>query len=151
MKTPPLIAAGWALSKQGGAIQYHSNNHTKYKLDAAKFENLWEVQNGCCEICGIAFAHPTRKDRNAQGVKCFVDHRHAKVEPLGSITFDRVRGLLCFNCNNLLGDVRESLTFLHKAAKYLETRGVSETEYLTPAHGQVKEKRFDEIEVIKTY
>lgn len=147
MKTPPLVQSGWGLSKSGGTTQYHSNNHTKYKLDAAKFEDLWAKQNGCCELCGITFAHPTRKDRNAEGVKCYVDHKHAKIEPLGSIPFERVRGLLCFNCNNLLGDVRESLDFLKAATKYLELHGTSEHGYFTATHGQVKEKRFDEIEV----
>lgn len=145
MKTPPLITGGWALDKKGGPTQYNSNNHTKYKLDAARFENMWVKQNGCCILCGITFAHPTK--RSGMGVKCYVDHRHMKVEPIGSITFDRVRGLLCFNCNHLLGDMHEDLEWLNNAQQYLKQHGISETDYLIAEHGKAKEQRFDEIEV----
>ena len=43
--------------------------------------------------------------------KLYVDHNHKT---------DRVRGLLCMNCNSALGHLNEDLTIIKKAIEYIE-------------------------------
>lgn len=50
----------------------------------ADFLAMYEVQNGCCKLCGV---HCEEED-------IVVDHNH---------TTNRVRGLTCRSCNTLIG------------------------------------------------
>jgi hypothetical protein len=54
-------------------------------------------QEGCCAVCG----KPAPEH---------VDHDHRT---------DEVRGMLCFNCNQALGNVRDSVAVLEKLQDYL--------------------------------
>jgi len=60
-------------------------------------------QDGCCAICGRAEKEMTRQ--------LAIDHCH--------IT-GHIRGLLCGNCNFLLGLARDNLYILRDAVSYLE-------------------------------
>lgn len=59
---------------------------------------LLKEQNGACGIC--------KKEKKS----LHVDHNH---------TTGKVRGLLCYNCNNGLGRFKDSIEFLYNAVKYL--------------------------------
>ena len=66
--------------------------------------NMFDKQDGKCAICSTNFI-----DFN----KAHVDHNH--------IT-KKVRGLLCRNCNLVLGHAQDNFQVLQKAALYLTTR-----------------------------
>ena len=56
------------------------------------------------DVCGICRRQPTT------GISVHVDHDHDT---------GRIRGLLCFRCNNALGDFEESAELLTRAAEYV--------------------------------
>ena len=69
-----------------------------YGLSVEDFERLYKKQHGKCPICDSY-------------KKLVVDHCHTK---------GHVRGLLCQQCNSLLGLAKESTMILSQASKYLE-------------------------------
>lgn len=76
-----------------------------YGIDLQQYLAVLAAQNGRCAICGVAFA-----DRSKH-LRPHVDHDHHS---------GRVRGLLCHNCNVLLGHARENSEVLRLALRYLE-------------------------------
>ena len=70
---------------------------------------LWEQRlpqtlpcsSRCCAICGR---------RPTNGISLHVDHSHKT---------GKIRGLLCFRCNNGIGDFRENPEIIGKAAAYI--------------------------------
>lgn len=77
---------------------------SKYNLEENSFSEMMNYQRGCCKICGESLYDPLKD------VQLSVDHNHETGE---------VRGLLCFNCNILLGAARDNITILEEAIKYL--------------------------------
>jgi hypothetical protein len=73
----------------------------KYRITADEFDTLLAQQSGGCALCG---------DVNLSGKNLFVDHDH---------TTGEVRGLLCHNCNYVIGYARDNIDILEKAIKYL--------------------------------
>lgn len=81
------------------------NLWTRYGLTPEQYHGLYNNQKGCCAICG------------EHRPKLHIDHNHkTKV----------VRGLLCENCNRMLGMAHERLSVLRSAVTYLQKYGVSE-------------------------
>lgn len=72
----------------------------KYSITQADYEAMFYYQNGACAICDKKQTRPFD-----------VDHCH--------IT-GRVRGLLCTNCNRMLGHAHDDIKRLNRAAMYLE-------------------------------
>jgi hypothetical protein len=83
----------------------HMNNqllwHSGIGLD--DYNILFDKQSGCCAICG---EHQSKFKRALS-----VDHDHAT---------NKIRGLLCMNCNLMLGHSKDSIMRLKKAIIYLE-------------------------------
>lgn len=75
---------------------------TKYGLSMEEVDHLYKVQGNKCAIC---------KDTFGDAYKTQIDHCHDT---------GKVRGLLCINCNWLLGKSRDNPTLLREAANYLE-------------------------------
>ena len=77
-------------------------------LDAHGYVAMLEAQKGVCAICG----RPERRvDGNTPKIKDLaVDHCH---------TSNRVRALLCSNCNTAIGLLDDSPDLLSKAKAYL--------------------------------
>ena len=73
-----------------------------YGLTIEQYEEMYEAQGGVCYIC----KKPRPEDRTLH-----VDHDHATGE---------IRGLLCFRCNNALGDFDDDYELLQNAADYLD-------------------------------
>lgn len=73
----------------------------KYDLTSDDFETMWTEQSGCCAICQASLT----RDR-----KTHIDHSHKT---------GLVRGLLCRNCNLLLGNAHDDETTLNSAIAYL--------------------------------
>ena len=74
----------------------------KYGMTLEDYERMFEAQGGVCAICGEA--RPEERTLH-------VDHDHAT---------GVIRGLLCFRCNNALGDFREEYELFQRAADYLD-------------------------------
>jgi hypothetical protein len=74
---------------------YISECSRKYKASKEVIREL--LSKGKCEICGSVH-------------RLSIDHCHAR---------NQIRGLLCDNCNNLLGRSKDSISILKHAIKYL--------------------------------
>lgn len=77
----------------------------KYGLERADFDRMVVEQGNRCRIC--------RREPNGNGhhARLHVDHCH---------TSGRVRGLLCSNCNTMIGLAGEDPKVLLAAVEYLE-------------------------------
>lgn len=73
----------------------------KFGITPEEYDVLLDRQGGGCAICGRP---PT------PGISLHVDHDHLT---------GRIRGLLCFQCNNALGDFEDSHERLQLALNYL--------------------------------
>lgn len=74
-----------------------------YGLTLDTFNALLDSQDGRCAIC---------KSEDPGGKGCFhVDHCHVT---------DEIRGLLCHNCNLMLGQSKDNVQTLRNAIRYLE-------------------------------
>jgi hypothetical protein len=74
----------------------------KYGMTIADYDRMFAAQHGVCAICDEA-----RPDERT----LHVDHDHET---------RAIRGLLCFRCNNALGDFREEYELFQRAANYLD-------------------------------
>jgi hypothetical protein len=74
----------------------------KYGVTPEWYDEQLATQRGGCAICG----RPPRTD-----IALHVDHDHET---------GALRSLLCFTCNNLLGDVKDDAVLLSKAIDYLD-------------------------------
>lgn len=72
----------------------------KYGITLEQYEKMEKKQKGLCAICG----------GKELGKKLAVDHCH---------TTSKVRGLLCYHCNNGLGKFKDDKQLLQKAINYL--------------------------------
>jgi hypothetical protein len=73
----------------------------KYGITADDYDRMLAQQEGGCAICG----------REPGDIALHVDH-----DPIGGA----IRALLCFPCNNLLGDANDDPCLLRAAADYLD-------------------------------
>lgn len=71
------------------------------------------LQHGKCAVCGEG---ETRLGSHGRVRSLSVDHCH---------TTGAIRGLLCDNCNNILGRAKDSPSVLRRLAAYLEVAGKS--------------------------
>ncbi len=88
----------------------HRERHLirKYGVDLAAYEKMLSNQKGKCAICG-----------KEQERAFDVDHDHKT---------GRVRGLLCSNCNRMLGHAQDNPQKLIAASKYLELSSLGQHE-----------------------
>ena len=73
----------------------------KFGITLQEYDAMLEAQGGGCFICG----RPPRED-----ISLHVDHNHST---------GKVRGILCFRCNNALADFQEDTQLLRRAIDYL--------------------------------
>lgn len=73
-----------------------------YGMTVEDYDRILAQQNGRCRICR----------RPPERTRLCIDHNHES---------GQVRGLLCSNCNALLGLARESQSILQAAIEYLDT------------------------------
>jgi hypothetical protein len=94
------------------AKQIHSAERTKnrrkklalkkFGINFDQFDQMLKDHNEVCAVCG-------NKDRNGRALA--VDHCH---------TTNKIRGLLCTDCNTALGLLKDSKELLTSALKYLD-------------------------------
>ncbi len=97
--------------------EYHLKR--KYGITIEQYDAMLAAQGGVCAIC----RQPRPENRTLH-----VDHDHVSGE---------IRGLLCFRCNNALGDFEEQYELFQKAANYLDR----DDELASLAQGRVKALR----------
>jgi hypothetical protein len=73
-----------------------------YGMSYKDYWNLYCDQHGCCAICG--------KHRSKLNRELCVDPNHKT---------EKVRGLLCYNCNTFIGKAFENRVTLLRAIRYL--------------------------------
>jgi Recombination endonuclease VII len=73
-----------------------------FGLTPEGWDELFELQNRQCGIC---------ESRTTAGKDWHTDHDHAT---------NKLRSILCYHCNLLLGMAKDSTDTLGKAIKYLE-------------------------------
>lgn len=79
-----------------------------YKITQEQYNQLLLKQENRCAICS--------KHRDDLDRELCVDHNHET---------NKVRGLLCYHCNVALGYMKDNITALLSAAKYLEAASAS--------------------------
>ena len=78
----------------------------KYNLSVEDYNKMFLQQDGCCAICN--------KHQSLLNKKLFVDHCHKT---------EKVRKLLCYSCNTLLGMAKDNIDILNTAIQYLHEFG----------------------------
>lgn len=76
-----------------------------------EFHKLREDACHCCQICGITEQDALKNNNKTKHYGLYIDHDH---------TTNKVRGMLCHNCNLIIGHAKDSTILLLAAAKYLE-------------------------------
>lgn len=84
-------------------VRVLSKIENTYDSTEEEVREMLDKARGCCEICGISL----------DKFYC-IDHNHNTGE---------VRGMLCSNCNIMLGLGKDSADILSKGAEYLKKRG----------------------------
>ena len=85
----------------------------RYKLRPGDWEAMFEAQGGCCAICKRVSKNPRDSKR-----PLVVDHCHKT---------NKVRGLLCHNCNLTLGKYDDDPNWFDLIAVYLRKHAPAET------------------------
>ena len=76
----------------------------RYGISEIQYQSMLKQQDGKCALC-------RSEDIGRKGAVHFcVDHNHNTGD---------VRGLLCHNCNVVLGKIKDSKEWLHRALQYL--------------------------------
>jgi hypothetical protein len=88
--------------------------HLKYKygITPEQFLVAWDKQEGNCSICKDALPDLMAYEKRRRGYA--IDHNHETGE---------FRGILCLECNTLLGMAEDNPNILKAAIDYLETNG----------------------------
>lgn len=102
-----------AKSAAADADYYRKLTLAKFGLSLEAFNALLQRQGGRCAVC-------QSDDAGGRHGTWHVDHDHTCC-PKGKSCGACVRGLLCQNCNLLLGQGRDNPNVLRAAARYLET------------------------------
>jgi hypothetical protein len=82
------------------------NRKYLYGMRPGEYQQMLQAQGGVCGIC----KQPEVAVRKGSTLSLAVDHNH---------TTDKIRGLLCANCNSGLGMFRDDPARLYAAANYL--------------------------------
>lgn len=81
---------------------------SKFGIALAKYNEMLAAQDGKCAIC----SNPETIERNGKPRLLAVDHCHAS---------NKVRGLLCGNCNPMIGYAKDNIQVLESAVQYLRS------------------------------
>ena len=93
-------------SKSGKLNSRKSHLKTHYSITLEQYDEMFKEQNGICIICG----KPETRTLYNTITHLVVDHNHET---------GKIRGLLCHNCNILIGCAKDNITMLQSAINYL--------------------------------
>ena len=90
----------------------------RYGITLEEYNVILESQNHCCAICNVHIDDyetqvkgKSKFTQRPNGQNLSVDHNHETGE---------IRGLLCYVCNLMLGNAKDSIELLEKAIDYLK-------------------------------
>jgi DNA-directed RNA polymerase subunit RPC12/RpoP len=89
------------------AIGQKFHLRTRYNITPKQYEAKLISQNYCCAICGKDVIDNIR---NGAPVALSVDHCHKS---------EKLRDLLCHQCNSFLGHAKDNIEILQRAIDYL--------------------------------
>lgn len=96
------------LAKESRKIKPNvGRNHSRFKrygITKEQYYSMLEAQGGACSICGA-------KEPGAGHPELYIDHDHST---------GNVRGLLCRDCNLMLGYSKDSIDNLSKGIDYIK-------------------------------
>jgi len=92
--------------RKPAAVRRDEQLRREYGIDLARYDELVKQQRGLCAICQEAPMPVPGKE-----IALYVDHCH---------TTNKVRGLLCQNCNFAIGHMKDDVARLRAAIAYLE-------------------------------
>ena len=95
----------WREANKDQIKEYERRRHLKaaFGITSEQFDEMLEVQGGRCAIC--------RTDEPKGRGVWHVDHDHAT---------GKIRALLCYSCNWVLGKVKDDTGLLKEMISYLE-------------------------------
>ena len=99
----------WKAENQEQVRCYDRNQHLEgtYGITLEKYNEILDAQGGSCAGCDAT-------EYNSNSYNLAVDHDHET---------DKVRGLLCLQCNRILGLAKDNPDLLRRLADYLERSG----------------------------
>ena len=84
----------------------------KYGLTKEQWCSMLNAQDSKCACCDVKLhTEAIKRGSKRPSNQAVVDHCHET---------GAIRGILCHSCNVALGHVKDDITILHKAIKYLE-------------------------------
>ena len=104
-KTKQIYNKAWKRSELGKLSNRNTHLKKRYGITHDDYLVMLGSQNGKCKICG------TTETKNKNQNYLSVDHCHKT---------NKIRGLLCDDCNNALGRIEDDLTRANNIIKYLE-------------------------------
>lgn len=105
---PRVIRQVHCCEEHGEMTRQHNYYLREYGVSREEINKMVEDSGGRCNICGsIGFV----MDKSKHSAKLVVDHDHQT---------DRVRGLLCHNCNRGLGLFQDDRRILENSIEYLQ-------------------------------
>ncbi|WP_084481783.1 endonuclease VII domain-containing protein [Nocardia grenadensis] len=120
-RSPRCTTHTRAKKKSGKANAHDKMCQRTYGMAPGEYQRLYEFQGGRCYMC----------PRNGRTKKLAVDHDHSccpETPTCGRCN----RGLLCSDCNQLLGRTGDNPEFFHRGATYLITPPAQSPEFLHP-------------------
>ena len=78
---------------------------SKYNITLEQYNQMFDEQRGVCAVCGTPAKDLKRN--------LAVDHNHRT---------GKIRGLLCFSCNSLIGRIEKNPLLIPTMMKYIRTR-----------------------------
>ena len=109
--------------KEDGSVRYkmskeqsrHYGYQRYYGISAEDYVRMFNKQNGKCAIC---HQPETSLDKNGNLKILAVDHCH---------TTGKVRELLCYSCNSMLGQARDNIEVLSSGIDYLKRHSAEQS------------------------
>jgi hypothetical protein len=86
-------------------------NLRKYGLTPEQYDDMRVTQHYKCALCGVHEEDAPKGRAKTSATALHIDHCH---------TTGKVRSLLCYNCNNMLGKAKDNEQTLEKAIDYLK-------------------------------
>ena len=83
----------------------------RYGISYETFLSMMEKQNGVCAICN----EPIIIGGHKRNTAC-IDHNHQT---------GKIRELLCANCNNGIGHLKENITTMYRAIEYIKKHTIT--------------------------
>lgn len=85
-------------------VHRKSNLKRKFGMSIEDYDKMLNAQGGCCAICNSTEA------KGKHNANFMIDHCH---------TTEKIRGLLCNDCNLTLGKIGDNVEVLEKMIAYL--------------------------------